>query len=114
MFKKAFFVIFWFLVIPAAVARLAAVVTRERITDQPRAYIEARWPDTAFDYLVHCPVCVSHWLAAGFVAACARPWRAALPADGARPWYATLALLTGVWAATTESAFAVWKADRKP
>lgn len=108
MFKKVFFVIVWFVVIPAAVSRAAAVVTRERITDQPRAYVEARWPGSLLDYLIHCPVCVSHWVCLGFLAACSGAWWKILTGiSGSR--VAAVALLAGLWPATTEVALKGWK-----
>lgn len=54
----------WYLIAPAASAQLALIFTQERITESIRGYIEFKWPGSLLDYLVHCPVCMSHWTAA--------------------------------------------------
>lgn len=62
----------WYLVAPAAAAQLALIITQERITDSLRGYIEFKWSGSMLDYLVHCPICTSHWTAA-FVCIIASP-----------------------------------------
>lgn len=54
--------LFWYTTIPLCIARVSKIITYERITESIRGYIECRWPGSLLDYLVHCPICVSHWI----------------------------------------------------
>lgn len=106
MLQKILFIVFWFAVAPFAVARMAGIVTRERITDGLRAYVEARWPGTLLDYLIHCPVCVSHWAALLLTLSNASIWQPILRHPD-NP-VASLAIFVVVWLATTEIAIRFW------
>ncbi len=108
MIKKILFILFWFAVVPAAVSRIATVITSETITDRPRAYVEARWGGSPFDYLIHCPVCTSHWIAGGFILATIPLWNAIYKTLSC-PWYTATAMMMAVWTATIEAAIKWWK-----
>jgi hypothetical protein len=90
----------WLLVTLAvlATARLTRLVTRDAVTDLPRAWLAERAPGSV-TYLIHCPWCASMYLGAG-VAACAYNWPRAWPV-----WIGLVALtasqLTGMIALFT-------------
>jgi hypothetical protein len=83
------------LMMSAASARLAVVISKEKITDGWRAYIEARWPRSFLDRLISCPRCVSHWTSAALAIIL---W----------PYWATWQIALISWLAMTQMAITIW------
>ena len=60
-------VMLWLLLIPPGVSLIAMDIAHEEIFSSITAWIDANYRGTKFAYLVRCPKCLSHWVAAFFI-----------------------------------------------
>lgn len=69
-----------------AVARLSRIITTDRIGLPIRRWVVSRWGETSLPaYFVHCPWCVSIWIATAVMPAALLP--ILIPTQ---PWYMTV------------------------
>ena len=109
--------LFWGIVAPPAIARLAKIITREKIGQPLRLWVERRFAGSWLDYLIHCPVCTSHWVAMPltltFGTICLVPFLVMFaPIYGNGVVLIALWAMGMLWAATTELAIVFWLGDR--
>ena len=60
------FLIFWFGGVPLAAIRISEDIAEERIFEGLLAWLDARYHGTIINDLLRCPLCISHWVIAGF------------------------------------------------
>lgn len=91
--------VLWLLLVPPGVSLIAMDIAHEEIFSSITAWIDARYRGTKIAYLARCPRCLSHWVAALFVAT-ASP----LVLSSAPSLWTDVFIRMALWLATTRTA----------